>query len=97
MATKISAERAKRRRGRPANVNTYAATCWRCGVTVYPHEGYFERNPRTHEWRTQHAECAIAYRGTEISSKRPRTRRRAEKLYEERNVDPNAPQRTLEL
>ena len=42
--------------------NRYAGTCYRCGQRVEPGEGHFERHSRG--WRTQHAECAIAYRGT---------------------------------
>ena len=41
--------------------NRFAGTCYRCGQRVEPGAGHFERHNRG--WRTQHAECAIAYRG----------------------------------
>ena len=42
--------------------NTYAGICYRCGKTVAPREGHFERT-KDKKWRTQHASCAIKYRG----------------------------------
>lgn len=42
--------------------NRYAGTCYRCGETVEPGAGHFERYQG--RWRTQHANCAIKYRGT---------------------------------
>lgn len=41
--------------------NQYAGTCYRCGKTVSPGEGHFERHAGG--WRTQHASCAIRFRG----------------------------------
>ena len=55
--------------------NKYPGTCYRCGKTVPAGEGHFERipvrkrqdgrAPESGKWRTQHAECAIKYRGTD--------------------------------
>lgn len=42
--------------------NRYAGTCYRCGRFVGKGEGHFERFEGG--WRTQHAGCAIRYRGT---------------------------------
>jgi hypothetical protein len=42
--------------------NKYAGTCYRCGETVAPGKGHFERHQGG--WRTQHANCAVLYRGT---------------------------------
>ncbi len=41
--------------------NAYPGTCYRCGERVEAGAGHFERHGRA--WRTQHAECAIMYRG----------------------------------
>ena len=41
--------------------NRYPGTCYRCGERVEVGEGHFEKHGRG--WRTQHAECAIMYRG----------------------------------
>ena len=43
--------------------NKYAGTCYRCGKVVEPGGGHFERH--NGGWRTQHANCAIVYRGTD--------------------------------
>jgi hypothetical protein len=44
--------------------NQYAGLCYRCGERVEPGEGHFERHPTaTGKWRTQHADCAILWRG----------------------------------
>lgn len=43
--------------------NKYKGICYRCGTEVAPGKGHFEKT-RT-GWRTQHAECAIKYRGTD--------------------------------
>jgi len=44
--------------------NTYAGACYRCGMTVPPGEGHFEKHrTATSNWRTQHADCAIRWRG----------------------------------
>ena len=42
--------------------NRFAGTCYRCGLTVAAGEGHFERFRGA--WRTQHATCAIEFRGT---------------------------------
>lgn len=42
--------------------NKYPGTCYRCGKRVEANQGHFERY--NNAWRTQHAECAIKYRGT---------------------------------
>lgn len=47
--------------------NKYAGTCYRCGQKVDVGEGHFERYDKGFArkgWRTQHASCAIKYRGT---------------------------------
>ena len=44
--------------------NTHPGTCYRCGKGVREGEGHFERHGRS--WRTQHADCAIKYRGTSV-------------------------------
>ncbi len=41
--------------------NRYAGKCYRCGAVVAPGDGHFERF--NGGWRTQHASCAIAFRG----------------------------------
>lgn len=43
--------------------NRYAGICYRCGKIVQPGQGHFERYASG--WRTQHADCAIKYRGTD--------------------------------
>lgn len=43
--------------------NKYPGKCYRCGEIVRAQEGHFERHGRG--WRTQHATCAIAHRGTD--------------------------------
>ena len=40
--------------------NKYAGPCYRCGQTVAPGDGHFERH--NGGWRTQHADCAIEHR-----------------------------------
>ncbi len=47
--------------------NMYAGLCYRCGETVNAGAGHFEKAGR-HEngktrWLTQHADCAIRWRG----------------------------------
>lgn len=42
--------------------NRYPGTCYRCGDLVAPGDGHFERLGG--RWRTQHADCAIKWRGT---------------------------------
>jgi hypothetical protein len=41
--------------------NKFPGPCYRCGKTVEAGEGHFERFGRV--WRTQHATCAIEFRG----------------------------------
>lgn len=61
--------------------NRHPGTCYRCGQRVEPGDGHFERlhwrrierlglKPST-RWITQHAECAIRYRGTDFSYANP--------------------------
>jgi len=42
--------------------NKFSGICYRCGEVVAEGAGHFERY--FGGWRTQHAECAIAFRGT---------------------------------
>lgn len=44
--------------------NRYPGQCYRCNTQVAPGAGHFERV--CGKWLTQHAECAIKYRGTEV-------------------------------
>ncbi len=54
--------------------NSYKGVCYRCRQIVNPGEGHFERIPPEEriqlqikaKWRTQHATCAIRYRGTTV-------------------------------
>ena len=46
--------------------NKYAGKCYRCGLTVEKGKGHFERFQGG--WRTQHAECAIRFRGTSLQA-----------------------------
>ncbi len=56
--------------------NRYPGICYRCGRTVLPGEGVFEKVskmsrkkwpelPRTLRWQTQHHDCAVRFRGTD--------------------------------
>lgn len=47
--------------------NKYPGVCYRCGKRVEPGAGHFELIKGTYprRWRTQHAGCAIKYRGTD--------------------------------
>ena len=57
--------------------NQFEGICYRCGDTVKSGTGHFERLSKRHgekwpeldmngnKWLTQHAECAIKYRGTD--------------------------------
>lgn len=47
--------------------NKYPGICYRCGETVAPKDGHFERFQGS--WRTQHASCAITFRRLELRSK----------------------------
>lgn len=42
--------------------NRFPGTCYRCGDPVQKGEGHFEKSKDG--WKTQHASCAIKYRGT---------------------------------
>jgi hypothetical protein len=42
--------------------NKFPGVCYRCGKLVEPGDGHFERF--LGGWRTQHASCAIKFRGT---------------------------------
>lgn len=49
--------------------NQYPGPCYRCGTRVEAGDGHFEMTPRRAQapglpkWRTQHADCAIIWRG----------------------------------
>lgn len=55
--------------------NKYAGECYRCGGTVAAGEGHFEKVTNVQRrkgdtcslpnWLTQHAHCAIRFRGTD--------------------------------
>lgn len=45
--------------------NRYPGTCFRCGEPVAKGKGHFQRT-RDGRWLTQHAECAVKYRGTNV-------------------------------
>jgi hypothetical protein len=47
--------------------NRYPGVCYRCGERVEPGEGHFERHGIG--WRTQHADCAIQWRGKAAPTK----------------------------
>lgn len=68
--------------------NKYGGPCYRCGQWVRPGEGHFEKvrdRGSPVRWRTQHAECAIAYRNTQTDgrAKRPATVSEAEAIQRE--------------
>ena len=44
--------------------NQYPGTCYRCGKRVEAWAGHFECVANTKNWRVQHAQCAIKFRGT---------------------------------
>ena len=56
--------------------NSYPGTCFRCGGHVPAGKGHFERRTRAAclkwpgkplpKWLTQHADCAIEFRGTNV-------------------------------
>lgn len=58
--------------------NRFAGTCYRCGNRVEVGEGHFERFRGS--WRTQHAECAIKFRGTPDPERDADRQRRLERL-----------------
>lgn len=46
--------------------NKHPGTCYRCGTTVEVGDGHFEKNSGPGpKWRTQHASCAIRWRGVQ--------------------------------
>lgn len=58
--------------------NKYKGTCYRCGQIVDAGAGHFEKSTPSHakkwgfqysKWLTQHAECAIKYRDTDVHYK----------------------------
>jgi hypothetical protein len=46
--------------------NRFPGVCYRCGGHVAKNAGHFQRDRAAKCWRTQHAECAIVYRGTTV-------------------------------
>jgi N-glycosidase YbiA len=49
--------------------NRYPGVCYRCGERVEVGEGHYERYKGG--WRTQHADCAIEYRGIKEGDVKP--------------------------
>lgn len=49
--------------------NRYPGVCYRCLGQVEPGEGHFEKHGR--RWLTQHASCAIIFRGTGVGKTEP--------------------------
>jgi hypothetical protein len=49
--------------------NRFRGVCYRCGGIVEPGAGHFER--QAGRWLTQHAACAIRYRGTPVGKTEP--------------------------
>lgn len=60
--------------------NKYSGICYRCGENVPPGEGHFERFRGS--WRTQHASCAIKFRGTPDADRAEDTQWRLKRLAE---------------
>jgi len=58
--------------------NKYAGKCYRCGGVVPPGGGHFER--RDGGWATQHAHCALQFRGTDVGRDPEADARRKERL-----------------
>jgi hypothetical protein len=56
--------------------NQYPGTCYRCGKLVAAGDGHFERFRGG--WRTQHATCAIEFRGIPDSARQADAQRRTE-------------------
>lgn len=72
--------------------NRFEGICYRCGEIVKVGEGHFEKRVEDGpglRWRTQHAECAIAYRGTSLTGERPATRAEAMAVNERLHGDPS--------
>ena len=58
--------------------NRFPGICYRCSTRVEVGDGHFERHAGG--WRTQHADCAIKWRGTggpDLSTPAARTKHRA--------------------
>jgi len=57
--------------------NRFAGPCYRCGKTVAPGQGFFEKPDAKRlerlklglhvKWLTQHKECSVKYYGTNFS------------------------------
>ena len=47
--------------------NQFSGICYRCGLRVNAGDGHFEKvqGKTGKKWRTQHADCAIKWRGTD--------------------------------
>jgi len=58
--------------------NRFTGICYRCGKDVAVGEGHFERFRGG--WRTQHASCAIEFRGTPDPALDSDRQRRLERL-----------------
>jgi len=56
--------------------NRFPGSCYRCHDNVEVGAGHFEKF--RHGWRLQHAECAVAYRGSGMSARMPRPASMAE-------------------
>jgi hypothetical protein len=48
--------------------NRFACVCYRCGKTVMPGAGHFER--QGNGWRTQHADCCIKARAEKYEAQK---------------------------
>lgn len=53
--------------------NRFPGTCYRCAQPVAAGAGHFERHAG--RWRTQHAECAIWWRGKQPTREQAAQRR----------------------
>lgn len=65
--------------------NQFPGTCYRCGERVEAGAGHFElASTKPRAWRTQHAECAIAYRnaGRNFKGERPASIAAAQAVYD---------------
>jgi len=60
--------------------NRYPGTCYRCGERVEPGEGHFERLGNS--WRTQHADCAIKFRGQPDAARQAETAKQQVRILE---------------
>lgn len=62
--------------------NKYAGPCYRCGQTVAPMAGHFERHEG--KWRVQHAGCAIDARKLKPATNN--NNQPEKNMYEQTNV-----------